>query len=144
MPYVVPEVVKPVLATFSTMYDIVAYRPPWIGYLVSEADDLVGTCAFKSAPAEGRVEIAYFTFPEHERKGVATRMVEKLLDLASAEDLSLVIAAQTLPEHGASTRILQKHGFVFWGSLQHPEDGLVWEWRRDTRKPRGDGARGKR
>ena len=43
VPYVVPEVVKPVLATFPMMYDIVAYRPPWIGYLVSEADDLVGT-----------------------------------------------------------------------------------------------------
>jgi RimJ/RimL family protein N-acetyltransferase len=130
VPYAVPEVVKPVLATFTTMYQTVAFCPPWIGYLVSEGETPVGTCAFKRPPAEGRVEVAYFTYPEHEGKGVATRMVEELIRIAAAEDPRLIVAAQTLPEHGASTRILQKHGFVFWGSLHHPEDGLVWEWRR--------------
>jgi RimJ/RimL family protein N-acetyltransferase len=130
VPYVLPEIVTPILDTFAKMYRFVGYRPPWIGYLVSESDHLVGTCAFKSPPAEGRVEIAYFTFPEHEGNGVATRMVECLLSIAGGEDPSITIAAQTLPQYSASTKILQKHGFVFWDSLQHPEDGLVWEWRR--------------
>jgi hypothetical protein len=30
------------------------------------------------------------------------------------------------------TRILQKLGFELWGEVDHPEDGLVWEWRRRT------------
>lgn len=132
-PYALPEVAKPVLATFSALYNRETYRPPWIGYLASEDEQFVGTCAFKSAPVDGRVEIAYFTFPEHEGRGVASRMVGQLLALASAEDANLVIAAQTLPEQGPSTSILKKHGFVFHHSLQHPEDGLVWEWRRRAR-----------
>ncbi len=129
-PLVLPGAAEPVLAMVTTLYRTVEYRKPWIAYLASEGDRVVGTCAFKSAPDDGRVEIAYFTFPEHEGQGVATRMVAGLLDLARAESPRLIVAAQTLPQESASTRILRKHGFEFHGSVQHPEDGLVWEWRR--------------
>ena len=47
----------------------------------------------------------------------------------------MVVAAQTLREEGASTRILKKLGFEFWGEILHPEDGPVWEWRRAPSKP---------
>ena len=68
LPDLVPEAVRPVLATFSAMYDTIAYAPPWICYLVSEGEAVVGTCGFKGPPAGGRVEVAYFTLPGHEGK----------------------------------------------------------------------------
>lgn len=133
MPYLIPEVAKPVLETFAQMYATTEYLPPWIGYLASEGEALVGTCAFKSAPKDGVVEIAYFTFPAHEGKGVATRMARKLVEIAQEADSSVTVIAQTLPVHGASTQILQKLGFTWRRSLQHPEDGLVWEWRHEKK-----------
>lgn len=102
---------------------------PWAGYLVEEAGVFVGTCAYKSSPVEGAVEIAYFTFPEYEGKGVATRMARHLIDLAIRNGI-VRVRAQTLPEVSASTSILQKLGFTLIGSVQHPEDGEVWEWQK--------------
>lgn len=59
----------------------------------------VGTCGFKSSPDQGRVEIAYFTFPDFEGRGLATAMAGELLAIAI-------------------------------GSVEHPEDGTVLEWRK--------------
>src|SRR3712207_7923797 len=41
-----------------------------------------GTCGFKSRPRDGRVEIAYFTFPEHQRKGIGRQMAAALVEIA--------------------------------------------------------------
>jgi RimJ/RimL family protein N-acetyltransferase len=101
---------------------------PWAGYLAEEGDTFVGTCAFKTKPIAGEVEIAYFTFPEQEGKGVATQMAQRLIELALEHGVT-GIRAQTLPERGASTRILEKLGFVLAGPVHHPEDGEVWEWK---------------
>lgn len=48
------------------------------GYLVLETDTIVGTCAFRSPPRSGEVEIAYFTFPEFEGRGFTTEMARHL------------------------------------------------------------------
>lgn len=100
---------------------------PWIGYLVEEGESLVGTCAFKSPPDSSGVEIAYFTFPEHEGRGVATAMASELLRIArdAGEER---ITAQTLPEENASTRILRKLGFLQSGTAIDPDEGEVWVW----------------
>lgn len=101
---------------------------PWCAYFAEQNHQLVGTCAFKSKPINGRVEIAYFTFPDYENRGIATRMANHLVNLAKAEDPSLIVFAQTLPRLNASTRILRKQGFVHTRTVNHPEDGEVWEW----------------
>jgi RimJ/RimL family protein N-acetyltransferase len=44
----------------------------------------------------------------------------------------LTVAAQTLPEHNASHRVLEKPGFECRGSLAHPEDGTVLEWQMSS------------
>ena len=44
------------------MYQTTGFNPPWIGYLALSAGAFVGTCAFKTAPSDGAVEIAFFTF----------------------------------------------------------------------------------
>ena len=123
-----PEIATKVVKATTKFYGVVGYEPPWIGYLASENDTCVGTCGFKSPPQDNRVEIAYFTFPEHESKGVATRMATELIRLALDKTPAVTVAAQTLPHENASTSILKKLGFRMVGTVDHPEDGLVWEW----------------
>jgi len=106
----------------------VGYEPPWICYLAIENGACVGTCGFKSPPQSNRAEIAYFTFPGHESCGVATRTASELILRALNEMPAVTVAAQTLPEENASTSVLKKLRFRLVGSVEHPEDGLVWEW----------------
>jgi RimJ/RimL family protein N-acetyltransferase len=109
-------------------------RPPWGSYLALEgtARRLVGTCAFKGGPdPAGAAEIAYFTFPGEEGRGVATAMADSLVALAgSARPAATVVRAHTLPEVNASGRVLEKVGFRWVGEVIDPEDGLVWRWER--------------
>ncbi len=113
---------------------------PWAGYLVMRpagcsGEEAVGTCAFKSAPVDNRVEIAYHTFPEYEGKGIATKMAEMLIMIARRIKPDITLVARTLPVEGASTSILKKHGFVKAGTVTDPEDGEVWEWVLEAEKP---------
>ena len=107
------------------------FTVPWIGYLAEEGGAWVGTCGFAGPPGNGEVEIAYFTFPGGEGRGIATRMVAQLIakTRASVAQAGLAYIAHTLPEEGASTRILRRHGFELLGPIDHPEDGVVWKWR---------------
>ena len=123
-----PALAAEVVGATTQLYASAGYEPPWIGYLAFEADTCVGTCGFKSRPQDNRVEIAYFTFPEHESRGVATQMATELIRLAKAKLPAVIVTAQTLPEENASTSILKKLQFRITGTLEHPEDGQVWEW----------------
>jgi [ribosomal protein S5]-alanine N-acetyltransferase len=123
-----PEMVAEMVGATTQLYKTVGYEPPWIGYLAIENDTCVGFCGFKSPPQNNRVEIAYFTFPEYESRGVATRMAAELIRLALDKMPAVTVTAQTLPEENASTSILKKLDFRFVESVEHPEDGLVWEW----------------
>ena len=123
-----PPIAAEIVEATVQLYRAAGYQPPWIGYLALENKICVGTCGFKSPPQNNRVEIAYFTFPEHESRGVATRMASELIRVAHSEIPAVTIAAQTLPEESASTSILKKLGFRLLGTVEHPEDGLVWEW----------------
>ena len=105
---------------------------PWVGYLALEGPmrRVVGTCGFKGGPdADGAVEIAYFTFPGEEGRGVAAAMAEALVGMASASGPEVaVVRAHTLPERNASCRVLEKVGFHHAGDVIDPEDGPVWRW----------------
>ena len=125
-----------VVEATTQLYSAVGYEPPWFGYLAVENGSCVGSCGFKSPPKNNRVEIAYFTFPGHESRGVATQMASALIRIATNKTPGVTVAAQTLPEENASTSILKKLQFSFVGSVEHPEDGLVWEWQlSNTFKP---------
>ncbi len=126
-----PDAAREALAGTAMLYRETGFEPPWIGYLAFDAGACIGTCAFKCAPSDGRVELAYFTFPGHEGRGLATRMCRELVALARSAQPDLVITAQTLPERNASTRVLEKAGFRFSSELDHPEDGRIWEWQLD-------------
>ena len=124
----VPPLAAQIMEATTQLYKAVGYEPPWVGYLALENGSVVGSCAFKSPPENNRVEIAYFTFPGHESRGVATRMASALVRIAINKMPAVTVAAQTLPEEGASTSVLKKLQFRFVGAVEHPEDGLVWEW----------------
>jgi RimJ/RimL family protein N-acetyltransferase len=124
----IPQIAAEVVEATTQLYRTVGYEPPWIGYLAFENDVCVGTCGFKSPPQNERVEIAYFTFPEYESHGVATRMAAELIRLALDKMPTAIVAAQTLPEESPSTSVLKKLRFRLVGAVEHPEDGLVWEW----------------
>lgn len=123
-----PQIAAEIVGATTQLYRAVGYEPPWIGYLAIENDACVGTCGFKSPPQNNRVEIAYFTFPGCESRGVATRMAAELIHMALNKMPAVTVAAQTLPEENASTSVLKKLRFGLVGRVEHPEDGLVWEW----------------
>lgn len=109
-------------------YKRVGFNIPWVSYYAEKDGALVGACAFKGAPVDGKVEIAYGTFPPYQRQGVAGEMCRKLVELAQKTDPSILITARTLPENNFSTRVLKKNGFNLAGEVDDPEDGIVWEW----------------
>jgi len=128
-----PAAADGVLEATARLYEAVGFEPPWICYLAITNSLVVGTCGFKASPQGRRAEIAYFTFPGYEGKGVATQMARQLIALAQASDADVTIAAQTLPNRNASHRVLEKLGFACLGPLEHPEDGTVLEWQKTDR-----------
>jgi ribosomal-protein-alanine N-acetyltransferase len=128
-----PEVAMSVIVPTVQMYERQGYVAPWVGYLAIEGGSCVGTCGFTSPPVGQIAEIAYFTFPDFERRGVATRMAQRLISIAQESDPSVQIIAHTLMEESASTHILRKLGFVFTGAVDHPEDGNIWKWSHEQK-----------
>lgn len=105
----------------------------WGGFIARTIDTgtVMGSCAFKGAPdASGAVEIAYFTYPGGEGRGVGTAMARALVAMASAYPIVRLVVAHTLPMPSASTRILETVGLRHVGDVIDPEDGPVWRWER--------------
>lgn len=130
------ETPRSVILQTVQMYARRGYVEPWIGYLAVEGDNCIGCCGFTAPPAHGTVEIAYFTFPEFEGRGIATAMVQRLITIATESDSSASIIAHTLSEENASNHILKKLGFAFAGEVNHPEDGNIWQWRYKRQEKR--------
>jgi RimJ/RimL family protein N-acetyltransferase len=128
----IPGIAIGPLEATARLYESAGFEEPWIGYLALCGSTPVGTCGFKSPPRDNRVEIAYFTFPEFEGRGFATAMARRLAGIARRHRSSVLVAAQTLPGRNASHVILERLGFRHVATLDHPEDGEVWEWRLDV------------
>jgi RimJ/RimL family protein N-acetyltransferase len=123
-----PETTIEVFRATAELYRTVGFEEPWIGYLALVDNVPVGTCGFKGRPHNKRVEIAYFTFPGFEGRGLASAMAAELVAIARQHEPTFVVAAQTLPRRNASHRVLEKLGFRHVKTIDHPEDGMVWEW----------------
>lgn len=126
------EMARSILQMTLTMYENAGFTEPWGGYLATKNSNLVGTCGFKGQPLDGSVEIAYFTFPDFEGQEIATEMAQGLINIVNAADSNILVTAQTLVDRDASHRILEKLGFTSGEIIQHPEDGSVIEWRRES------------
>ena len=109
-------------------YPVIGFNLPWVGYFVKRNNRIVGCCAFTGQPKDNRVEVSYWTFKEFEGQGVSTFSCRSLIQIAQKENPSLIITAKTAPEDNASTKILQRNGFVYSGVVQDHEIGDAWEW----------------
>ncbi len=124
----VADEIRELLKVMPDFYEQIGFQLPWIGYLAMEDGVIVGSCSFKGAPKNNRVEIAYLTFEAYRNKGVASRMCNALVDLALSTDPEVEITARTLQENNFSTRILEKHGFRYAGDTIDEDEMPVWEW----------------
>jgi ribosomal-protein-alanine N-acetyltransferase len=97
-------------------------------YYVQLNGSLVAAAAFKGKPVNGKVEIAYGTFPLYRQIGIGTRVAHALVQLSLKTNPSVRIMARTLPEENYSARILRKNNFNLLGTVTDDEDGEVWEW----------------
>ena len=90
---------------------------------------LIGLCSFGGPPSgDGTVEISYGIAPSYRSRGLATEAAQMLIARALESDRVRKVRAHTLPEHNASTKILEKCGFTLQEEVKHPEDGLIWRW----------------
>ena len=105
---------------------------PWKdGFAILHLADkiIIGLCGFTGPPgADETVEIAYGIAPLYQSRGHASEAAQALIDYAVTSGQVRTIRAHTLPEESASTKVLRKCGFSFIGEVNHPEDGVVWQW----------------
>ena len=118
----------PVIAATLDNYKARGNFAPWLGYMTFDAGINVGTCAFVGPPTGNVVEIAYYTFPEHEKKGYAQQAARALVRVARDAKPDVLITAHTLPEEGPSCQVLRNCGFAHTGLVEHPDDGPIWVW----------------
>lgn len=111
-----------------------AVADPWMdGFGVLHVADniIIGFCSFTGPPAaDGMVEIAYGIASGYQARGYASEAVQAIVAHAVASGQVRTLRAHTLPQHNASTRVLEKCGFTFIGEIVHPEDGPVWRWEK--------------
>ena len=121
-------IAREALGATREFYRAVGFTRPWISYVAVDGSNVVGICGFTSPPVAGPIEIAYFTFPGFEGRGVATAMASGLLAMAAAADTGVAVTAHTLPAGNASHRVLEKANFVEARHIDHPVDGPILMW----------------
>lgn len=109
-------------------YKSKGFNKPWVGYLACKDNRVKGTGGFVRKPEDGKVEIAYWTFAEFEGRGVASFICDQLIKISKSIDPTVMITAKTAPELNASTRVLQKNGFLFIEIIADEEIGNAWLW----------------
>ena len=83
---------------------------------------LVGNGGFKGPPdSEGVVEIGYYVRPMHRGRGYGTEAVRRLVEHALSPAGVKLVIAQTQGANVASTKLLEKVGFVCAGDGCEPE-----------------------
>jgi RimJ/RimL family protein N-acetyltransferase len=120
-----------VLCDTAALYARNGFVEPWICYLARRHGAIVGTCGFTAAPSDRRVEIAYYTFPRFEGRGVAGAMAAELLAIARRHAPAVRVVAHTLRLRNASHRVLEKLGFRIAAALEDPVDGDILRWQID-------------
>src|SRR5580693_3798476 len=93
---------------YADYYQKIGFNPPWIAYFIIRDNQVVGTCSFTGQPRDRKIEIAYYTFKEFERQGIASFACRELISISKTSDNQVIITAKTAPQHNPSTRILER------------------------------------
>lgn len=123
-PTVCSDQVADVVAATVDLYCRVGFVRPWIAYVAMQDDVPVGTCAFKSAPVNNRVEIAYWTFRSFSVEESERTWPENSSAWPGRRARTSSFSHRRCPKR----TLLRKLGFALVGLVDHPEDGPVWEW----------------
>lgn len=127
-PIFVSDECQQVFEIYRDYYPQIGFHLPWVGYFVIRENIVVGACGFNGQPHGGKVEISYWTFDAFQRENVATFACRELIKITQNTDPKLIITAKTAPEKNASTKILEKNGFIFKEIVQDHEIGDAWLW----------------
>ena len=123
-----PQAILDINDMSAEFYSRTVYEPPWVGYLALDCATVVGTGGFAGPPEDNRVEIAYGTLPEYERRGYAGRTAQALIAIAYAALPGVEIYAKTLPEDGPSPRVLRRLGLRLIGTAIDHDIGIACAW----------------
>jgi RimJ/RimL family protein N-acetyltransferase len=95
---------------------------------------VLGACGFKTAPVGGSVEISYGVARAERGRGVATRAIGRLLQLAASSGLVQEVVAHILPGNAASLKVVTRLGFVPEGLVSDTDGERVMRcvWRVAT------------
>lgn len=130
---VAPDALPPAFVAERALRHLAQGKSAWwcnTFYIVRTADGMiVGSCGFKDAPLEGRVEIGYAVAPVCQQQGVATGAVRELLRLAFGSGEVDEVLATIDQTNLASTRIAQKLQFVDCGMVIRENADIVIDWR---------------
>jgi RimJ/RimL family protein N-acetyltransferase len=98
-------------------------------WMIVSGDEVVGLCGYHHAPTNGAVEIGYSIAGSRRRRGHATRAVEAMVAQALVAGVRLLIA-ETAVANLASSRVLERNGFLRAGTRIDVEDGAVLAWQK--------------
>lgn len=121
-----PELVRDALPWFRSQLEADPALSGWLCWYGmvrnggADAPVLAASGGFMGPPVEGIVEVGYSILPQFGGQGYATEMMGALTDWAFAHPNISTVAAEALPDNGASLRVLAKLGFAQAGTAQEP------------------------
>jgi RimJ/RimL family protein N-acetyltransferase len=92
----------------------------------NSSNSLVGLCGLMEDSSGEGLGIIYFVLPQFRRKGYATEMVEKLIDLNFNLLNHEILLARVSPENTNSIYLLEKLGMSYYKSVAN-----VWDNQKD-------------
>ena len=104
----------------------------WWTFLPIEigTNTLIGSCGFKGAPVDGKVEIGYEVTELYRNKGYATEILNLLTELAFNDKEVKTIIGQTLTNNLPSIKVLEKCNFKFIREFNDLEEGQISEYEK--------------
>ncbi|WP_085694182.1 MULTISPECIES: GNAT family N-acetyltransferase [unclassified Pseudomonas] len=98
------------------------HRGIWWGITLPGRNELVGACGFNDwSHSDRSLEIGYWLMPEHWGRGLMRDCLSTILRFALSRLGVHRIHADVEPENPASTRLLERLGFVLEGTLRDVE-----------------------
>lgn len=99
-------------------------------------ETIFGSCGFKGAPQEGRVEISYGLASPYRRRGIGTAAIGQLLHIAAASEAVSEVTAHIVKRHAASERLVRRLGFAPRREFVDLDgaDVVMWVWRKQARE----------
>lgn len=104
------------------------YNTLWTAILKGEQKMIGDLCIIGEPNDAGEIEVGYGTYDEFQGKGFMTEIVGGVIEWSKIQPLVKSIKASTEKENTASSRVLQKNGF-----LQIGEDETFYHWKMDIR-----------